>query len=122
MENIQSKIEKGNEGRETILMTSGYYVYIMSNYTNTTLYVGVTNNIVRRVVEHRTYDSRSFTSRYNCHKLVFTEWYSSRDEAIAREKQIKSWGRRRKEALIDAVNPDREDLMGEIATSLRSSQ
>ena len=105
-----------------ILMTEGYYVYIMSNHTNTTLYTGVTNNLERRVIEHRTYNKRAFTSRYKCRKLVYAEWYSSNEEAIAREKQIKSWSRWRKDALIDAVNPGREDLMGEIATSLRSSQ
>ena len=63
-----------------------YYVYVMSNKNNTALYVGVTNDIERRVVEHRTYDIKSFTSRYNCHKLVYIEEYSSINEAYnARE-------------------------------------
>ena len=62
------------------------------------------------------------TSRYNCHKLVYYEEYSSILEAIAREKQIKSWNRGRKERMIDDMNPERVDLLPEIATSLRSSQ
>ena len=67
-------------------------------------------------------DSKSFTSRYNCHKLVYYEEYSSIDEAIVREKQIKSWSRARKDKMIDSMNPDRNDLLPGIATSLRSSQ
>ena len=101
---------------------SKYYIYIMSNASDSTIYVGVTNNIERRVMEHRTYDNKSFTSRYNCHKLVYYEEYSSIDEAITREKQIKSWSRNRKDKMIDVMNPERNDLMPEIATSLRSSQ
>ena len=85
-------------------------------------FCGVTNNLVNRVAEHRTRDNKSFTSRYNCHKLVYYEEYSSILEAIAREKQIKSWNRGRKERMIDDMNPERVDLLPEIATSLRSSQ
>ena len=85
----------------------------MSNKYDTTLYVGVTNELERRVHEHRTADDRSFTSRYNCHKLVYYEEFSSINEAIEREKQIKSWNRKRKDRMIDAVNPERVDLMGE---------
>ena len=88
-----------------------YYVYMMSNASNTVLYTGITNDIGRRVMEHRTPDNKSFTSKYNCHKLVYYEEFSSVAEAIAREKQIKSWNRRRKEALIDARNSKREDLL-----------
>ena len=99
-----------------------YYIYIMSNTSNSTIYVGVTNNLERRVLEHRTPDTKSFTIRYHCHKLVYYEEYSSIDEAISREKQIKSWSRSRKDKMIDLMNPDRKDLMPQIATSLRSSQ
>ena len=88
-----------------------YYIYIMSNKTGSTISVGGTNNLVNRVAEHRTRDNKSFTSRYNCHKLVYTEEFSSIAEAIDREKQIKSWSRRRKDELIDRVNPHRVDLM-----------
>ena len=88
-----------------------FYVYFMTNKYNTVLYVGVTNDIKRRVIEHRIGNSNAFTARYNCHKLVYFEEYSSIDEAIAREKQIKSWNRNRKEKLIDKYNPEREDLL-----------
>ena len=77
----------------------------MASNNNTALYVGVTNDLERRVREHRTYDLKSFTSRYKCHKLVYYEEYSSIEEAISREKQIKSWKRVRKERLIGSVNP-----------------
>ena len=88
-----------------------YYVYIMSNLHNTTLYTGITNDLERRVQEHQIYDPKSFTSRYRCHKLVYYEEYSSSMEAICREKQIKSWSRKRKDELIDSKNPDRVDLL-----------
>ena len=83
----------------------------MSNNSNSTLYVGVTNNLERRVQEHRTPDNKSFTTRYHCHKLVYYEEYSSIDEAIAREKQIKSWSRSRKDKMIDIMNPSRNNLL-----------
>ena len=88
-----------------------YYVYIMSNKYDTTLYVGITNDLERRVIEHRTPDPKSFTSRYNCHKLVYYEEFSSNLQAIEREKQIKSWSRLRKDKLIDSVNAERTDLL-----------
>ena len=84
-----------------------YYVYMMSNISNTVLYTGVTNDLERRIVEHRTPDEKSFTTRYNCHKLVYFEEFSSIVEAISREKQIKSWNRGRKNLLVDRVNPNR---------------
>ena len=92
-------------------MHKSYYTYIMSNRNDTTLYVGVTNDLKRRVSEHRVSDSRTFTGRYLCHKLVYFETYSSIDEAIYREKQIKSWRRIKKDRMIDNVTPRRRDLM-----------
>ena len=88
-----------------------YYVYMMSNISNTVLYTGVTNDLERRIVEHRTPDEKSFTTRYNCHKLVYFEEFSSIVEAISREKQIKSWNRKRKNLLVERVNPNWIDLM-----------
>lgn len=88
-----------------------FYIYIMTNKYNTVLYVGVTNNIERRVQEHRLGTYKAFTARYNCYKLVYIEEYSSIIEAIAREKQIKSWSRARKEKLIDTLNPERRELL-----------
>ena len=88
-----------------------FYTYILTNKHNTVLYVGVTNNIERRISEHRQNNHTGFTARYNCHKLVYIEEFSSISEAIAREKQIKSWNRNRKEKLIDQLNPERKDLL-----------
>ncbi len=88
-----------------------YYIYFMTSSNNKALYVGVINNLEKRVNEHRTHDPKSFTSRYKCHKLVYYEEYSSIQEAIEREKQIKSWKRWRKEKLIDTMNSERIDLL-----------
>ena len=82
----------------------------MSNKYDTTLYVGVTNDLERRVIEHRTPDPKSFTSRYNCHKLVYYEATTSRYGAITREKQIKSWSRKKKNELVESMNPKWEEL------------
>jgi putative endonuclease len=86
-------------------------VYIMTNRTNTVLYTGVTNDLGRRLFEHRTQaNPHSFTARYNVHKLVYFEAAGSMFEAIRREKQIKGWLRRKKVALIEAKNARWEDL------------
>ena len=90
-----------------------YYVYFMTNKTNKVLYVGVTNNIQRRVFEHKnSFDKKSFASRYNCHKLVYVEEFSNVYDAIAREKCIKDWPRSWKNNAINGVNPGWEDLYG----------
>lgn len=70
-------------------MYKTYYVYIMSNTNDTTLYIGVTNDIERRVKEHRSGQKPGFTQKYNCHKLVYYETYSDIDQAIEREKKLK---------------------------------
>ena len=88
-----------------------YYVYIMTSASNYTIYTGITNDIIRRVYEHRNgTDSASFTARYNVRKLVYFEVTPDVRSAIEREKQIKSWSRKRKNALIDGMNPDWHDL------------
>ncbi len=88
-----------------------YYVYVMANTRFTALYVGVTNDLARRVFEHRRQaGGRSFTARYNLTKLVHYEECTDINAAIAREKQLKSWSRAKKEALIDGANPQRKDL------------
>ena len=92
-------------------MYKRYYTYILSNKNDTTLYIGVTNDLERRVAEHRSGTIPGFTQKYNCHKLVYFEEYSDIDQAIAREKQLKKWPRPKKEALIDTKNKAREDLM-----------
>ena len=86
-----------------------YYVYIMSNASKT-LYVGVTNDISRRVMEHRNKTGSSFVRKYNVTRLVYFEQTGKVDAAIAREKQIKGWLRSKKVALIKSVNPEWSDL------------
>ncbi len=89
-----------------------YYVYILSNYTRTVLYIGVTNSLDRRVVEHIVkVDPASFASRYNTKHLVYYEHFLSRNDAIRREKQLKNWGREKKMLLIKKQNPTVKDLL-----------
>jgi putative endonuclease len=86
-------------------------VYIMTNRNNTVLYTGVTNDLHTRVFEHKMkLDPSSFASRYNLDKLVYLETIANIAAAIAREKQIKGWIRKRKVALIEATNPEWKDL------------
>ncbi len=89
-----------------------YAVYIMANRSGT-FYVGVTNDLVRRVDQHRRGEVPGFTRRYHITRLLRAEFYGDVYEAIAREKQIKGWVRRRKEALIREANPERRDLIRE---------
>jgi putative endonuclease len=89
--------------------TREYYVYIVTN-KSWTLYTGVTNNLSRRVWEHKHKSTKGFTSRYRIEKLVYFETFGDIRDAIAREKQIKGWTRARKMALIEAANPTWKDL------------
>ena len=92
-----------------------YYVYILSNFSNTTVYTGVTRDLVRRVYEHKHHlDPNSFTARYRVTKLVYFEETSDVRVAIEREKQIKGWNRARKNRLIASINPEWVDLYGSI--------
>ncbi|TSA33713.1 MAG: GIY-YIG nuclease family protein [Porphyromonadaceae bacterium] len=87
-----------------------FFIYIMANKHNNVLYVGVTNDIVRRVNEHREHLIQGFTSKYNVSKLVYYESFDFIDEAIKREKQLKEWKREWKENLIKRNNPEWKDL------------
>lgn len=87
-----------------------YYVYIATNKVNTVFYTGVTNNLVRRVYEHKEKLIPGFTSQYNINKLVWFEVYEDINEAIKREKQIKGGSRRKKLYLISSFNPSFGDL------------
>ena len=89
-----------------------YYVYILTNKSRT-LYTGVTDNLERRVYEHKSKLIKGFTKRYNITKLVYYEMTNDVQSAIEREKQIKGWLRRKKIALIEAVNPEWTDLSEE---------
>jgi putative endonuclease len=95
----------------------------MTNNNNTVLYAGVTNNIIRRMFEHKNaHNKLSFTTKYNITKLVYYEVFEDVYSAITREKQIKASNRNKKNSLINAFNPRWVDLYDEIATSLCSSQ
>ena len=87
-----------------------YYVYILTNKSNSVMYIGVTNDLARRVWEHKTEVIDGFTKKYHVHKLVYFEEYSDVNEAIAREKQIKDWSRDKKNALVKTKNALYEDL------------
>ncbi len=87
-----------------------FYVYIMSTTNNKVLYIGVTNNLYRRVQEHKQQLGYGFTSRYMITKLVYYEEYSSIVEAIEREKQLKWWKRVWKDELVMSMNPEWEEL------------
>ena len=92
-----------------------YYVYILSNATDVAIYTGVTNNLLRRVYEHKqNIDPGSFTAKYNIHKLVYFEETSDIRSAIEREKQIKSWSRKKKNKLVETFNPKWMDLYNEL--------
>ena len=102
----------GVHGAETVspLKLGTYYVYLLTNRNHNVLYTGVTNNLERRLYEHKNGLAEGFTKRYRVHKLVYFETTSDVKAAIAREKQIKSWSRARKNALIEAENPHWRDL------------
>ena len=88
-----------------------YYVYILANNTNVAIYTGVTRDLIRRVYEHKhEVDPKSFTARYKVHKLVYFEETTDVYAALEREKQIKSWKRARKNALVTSMNPVWKDL------------
>jgi putative endonuclease len=87
------------------------YVYIVTNRKNGVLYIGVTNDIERRIAEHKSKTVKGFTSRYNLTKLVYFEAIEGPIAAIEREKQIKGWLRSKKISLIESLNPEWKDLM-----------
>ncbi len=89
-----------------------YYVYIMTNKSRT-LYTGVTSNLIRRVYEHKNKLIDGFTKKYNITKLIYYELTNEVTSAIAREKQIKGWLRKKKFALIESMNPQWKDLSEE---------
>ena len=87
-----------------------YFVYILTNKTNKVLYTGVTNNLYRRLYEHKNHLVDGFSSKYNTTKLIYYEVSESVESAIAREKQIKAYRRDKKIALINELNSERKDL------------
>ena len=91
-----------------------YYIYILANELNVAIYVGVTNDLVRRVYEHKNNVVKGYTSRYNIHNLVYYEIVNNSLSAIEREKQIKALSRRKKNDLVGRFNPKWIDLYDSI--------
>ena len=87
-----------------------YWVYILSNNSRTSLYIGVTNDLHRRYMEHKNGIVEGYSKKYRCHALLFYEEFSDVQDAIAREKELKGWSRAKKEALIRTMNPYLWDL------------
>ena len=90
-----------------------YYVYLMTNWNHRVMYVGVTNDIMRRLDEHKNKLIKGFTEKYNINKLVYFEETANVYSAIAREKEIKKWRRQKKNALVQSLNPEWSDLLNE---------
>ena len=95
-------------------MKRDYYFYIMSNKWNSVLYSGVTNNLKRRISEHKQKRLGSFTARYDITKLVYFEIFNDPRDAIKREKQVKAGPRKQKKELIESINPKYRDLSLEL--------
>ncbi len=93
---------------------NNYYIYLLTNKYGNVLYIGVTNDLVRRIYEHKNKIQKGFTKKYNVDCLVYYEMYAEIIDAIAREKQIKGWSRRKKNELISQFNPEWKDLYEEI--------
>ena len=91
-------------------MENTYAVYILTNYNETTYYIGITNNLERRIYEHKNSINNSFSKKYNLCKLVYYELTESIEAAIQREKKLKNWHREWKKELIKKVNPTFRDL------------
>lgn len=95
--------------------TRNYYVYILASRVGGTLYIGVTNDLVRRVFEHKSKLIEGFTEKYDVVRLVYFEQFDDPENAIKREKRLKKWSRAWKISLIEKDNPDWNDLYPEIA-------
>ena len=95
-------------------MSKQGFIYILANKHNTTLYIGVTNDLKRRIAEHKLHINIGFTDKYNIEKLVYYEIHEHMHDAIQREKQLMNWRREWKEALINDLNPEWDDLSATI--------
>ena len=94
-------------------MRRAYHVYMMTNRPGGVLYIGLTNDIARRVTQHRLGHGAAFAARYRCHRLIWAEEHDTAGDAIRREKQLKKWNRAWKIRLIEEANPFWRDLAGE---------
>ena len=91
-------------------LTKEYFVYLLTNWNNRVIYVGVTNDLARRIYEHNNKLIEGFSSKYNLCKLVYFEQTNDVNSAITREKEIKKWRREKKNKLVEKMNPDWSDL------------
>ena len=89
-------------------------VYILTNHHNTTLYIGVTSNLIQRIYQHKNKLVKGFSTKYNLTKLVYFELFEDMENAIVREKRLKYWNRQWKNKLISEVNPDWRDLYSKL--------
>ena len=87
-----------------------YYLYILTNKNGSVMYIGMTNDLTRRIHEHRLELVDGFTKRYHVHKLVYVEEYLDPNEAVARERQLKGWTRMKKNRLVETMNPTWDEL------------
>ena len=99
-----------------------YWVYFMANAYNNVLYIGITNDLFRRVYEHKSHKIKGFSYKYNCDKLVYFEEFSYVNDAILREKQLKNWKREWKNNLVNTINPDWSDLSLKWDKDLRNEE
>jgi putative endonuclease len=111
----RSAVEGSRSATKNVLMShQNYFVYILTNADrHAVLYIGVTNELERRANEHSLGRGSLFAQRYNAHKLIYFEVYSAPENAVAGEKQLKSWRRQKKDALIGKSNPEWCNLMEE---------
>ena len=93
------------------MSSANYFVYILANRNNNVIYVGMTNNLERRIYEHKNKILKGFSSKYNLNKLVYYEIFNTPTEAIKREKEIKKWRREKKNILIESMNKNWNDLI-----------
>ncbi len=91
-------------------MSNNFYIYILTNWTNKVIYIGVTNDLSRRIFEHKNKLNNGFTKKYNLDKLVYFELFSEINDAIRREKELKKWRREKKNKLVETMNPLWRDL------------
>ncbi|HEX8310440.1 MAG TPA: GIY-YIG nuclease family protein [Chthoniobacteraceae bacterium] len=95
-------------------MNHDYFLYLLRSKGGTALYIGVTNDLERRLWDHRNPEAASFTAKYHCVNLVYYEHFADVNAALAREKQLKGWTRKKKNALVERVNPRWHDLSSEL--------
>ena len=104
------KCARNDRGKVNLLVNKSYYVYILTNWNDKVMYVGMTNNLERRVYEHKHKLVEGFTAKYQVNKLVYYEETSDVNSALTREKEIKKWRREKKNRLVQEVNPTWQDL------------